>query len=185
MAKHSKKYRMNNNYHKSLHKDTTSASIQLIELINDPILVGEVGQLLKEYGNYMYGELGLLAGKETFFKELKNFPGPGYLPPSGTFEVVKVGGIVAGCVGIKKFDEESCEMKRMYIRPAYRGKGIGRLLCGHVIEWCLKSMYRRILLDTNAEMKEAVLLYHKCGFREIAPYCINENDHPVYMEYTL
>ena len=54
-----------------MHKDTTSASIQLIELINDPSLIVEVGQLLKEYGNYMYGELGLIAGKETFFKELE------------------------------------------------------------------------------------------------------------------
>jgi ribosomal protein S18 acetylase RimI-like enzyme len=46
-------------------------------------------------------------------------------------------------------------------------------------------MYRRILLDTNAEMKEAVVLYRKCGFTEIPPYCINENDHPIFMAYTL
>ena len=46
-------------------------------------------------------------------------------------------------------------------------------------------MYKRILLDSNLEMKEAVILYQKCGFKEIEPYCINENDHPVFMEYTL
>ena len=165
--------------------ETASANTQLIELINDTGLVREVKELLNEYGQYMYEELGLMAGKESFFKELENFPGSGYLPPFGTFVVARVGDVVAGCVGIKRFDEASCEMKRMFIRPAYRGKGIGQLLCTYVINWCRRSMYRRILLDTNTEMKEAVSLYRKCGFKEIAPYCINENDHPVFMEYAL
>jgi putative acetyltransferase len=176
---------MNNNYYKGLDVEMASASTQLIELINDTSLVQEVRELLNEYGHYMYEELRLIAGKESFFKELENFPGSGYLPPFGTFVVARVGDVVAGCVGIKKFDEESCEMKRMYIRPAYRGKGIGQLLCSYVVDWCRKVMYRRILLDTNVEMKEAVFLYRKCGFTEIAPYCINENDHPVFMEKTL
>jgi GNAT superfamily N-acetyltransferase len=162
-----------------------STRTQLIELINDPGLVQEVRGLLNEYGHYMYEELGLIAGKESFFKELENFPGPGYFLPSGTFIVARVGDVEAGCVGIKKFDEESCEMKRMYIRPAYRGNGIGQLLCSYVVDWCRKAMYRRILLDTNVEMKEAVFLYRKCGFTEIEPYCINENDNPVFMEYAL
>jgi GNAT superfamily N-acetyltransferase len=176
---------MSNNSDKSLSNGMAFNSIQFIELINDADLIQEVSGLLTEYGNYMYEDLGLIAGKERFFKELENFPGPGYFPPSGTFVLARVAGMIAGCVGIKKFEDGSCEMKRMYIRPAYRGKGIGRLLCSYIIDWCRKAMYRRILLDTNAEMKEALFLYRKCGFKEIAPYCINENDHPVFMEYAL
>ena len=162
-----------------------STRTQLIELIYDSGLVPEVRELLNEYGHYMYEELGLIAGKESFFKELENFPGPGYFMPYGTFIVARVGDMVAGCVGIRKFDEESCEMKRMYVRAAYRGKGIGQLLCSYVINWCRKSMYRRILLDSNVAMKEAVSLYYKNGFTEIEPYCINENEHPIFMEYAL
>jgi len=165
--------------------ETIPGIVRLTEVINDAGLIGEVRVLLSEYGHYMYDELALIAGKESFFKELENFPGPGYFPPAGTFVVCRVEDEVAGCVGIKKFDEVSCEMKRMYIRPAYRGKGIGGVLCNYVVEWCRGSVYRRILLDTNREMKEAVFLYNKCGFTEIGSYCINENDHPIFMEYIL
>ena len=176
---------MNSNCYKSSDVQATSNPTRLIELVNDTSLIRETKELLNEYGNYMYVDLKLIAGKERFFKELENFPGSGYLPPSGTFIVARVGDMVAGCVGIKRFDKESCEMKRLYIRSCYRGRGIGQLLCNYVIGWCQKAMYRRILLDSNAEMKEAVSLYLKCGFIEIAPYCINENSHPVFMEYTL
>ena len=175
---------MNSNYYNS-QRERTSGTPQLIELSTDAALILKARELLNEYGHYMYRHLELIAGKESFFNELQNFPGPNYCMPSGTFIIARVGDVVAGCVGIKKFDDESCEMKRMYIRPAYRRKGIGQLLCSYVIDWCRKAMYRRILLDTNTEMKEAVDLYKKCGFTEIPPYCINENDHPVFMAYTL
>lgn len=67
----------------------------------------------------------MIAGKESFFKELENFPDPNYCKPSGTFIVARVGDVAAGCVGIKRFDEESCEMKRMYTGLPHRGKGMG------------------------------------------------------------
>jgi hypothetical protein len=110
---------MSNHYYESLHREPASAGIQLIELANDNdiALVQEARGLLNEYGHYMYRELGLIAGKESFFKELENFPGRNYLMPSGIFIVGRVGDMAVGCVGIKKFDEDSCEMKRMYTRP--------------------------------------------------------------------
>lgn len=160
-------------------------NIHLIELKEDPALLGEIKKLLREYGNYMYGDLNLTAGKENFFKDLEHFPGDSFQPPSGTFVVAKSGDAVIGCVGIRKFERNTCEMKRMFIRPGYRGEGIGGFLCNFVMEWCRKSGYKMILLDTNLEMKEAVGLYYKCGFKEIEPYCINENNHPVFMGYLL
>lgn len=178
---------MGNSYHQRFQPGTGTTGIQIMELTDDTEnwLVREAGELLNEYGRYMYEELKLIAGKETFFKELDNFPGPNYRAPSGAFVVVRAANMPVGCIGIKKFGEDSCEMKRMYVRPAYRGKGIGGLLCKYVIDWCRKSMKGRILLDTNAEMKDAVSLYRKWGFIEIAPYCVNENAHPVFMEYIL
>ena len=152
---------------------------------SDNLLLSEAKTLLTGYGNYMYVELGLTAGKKTFFEELEHFPGSSYLLPFGIFTIVKTGDMLVGCVGIRKFEKDSCEMKRMYITSAFRGKGIGKLMCEFVIEWCRKSAYRRILLDSNIEMREAVALYLKCGFKEIEPYCPNENSHPVFMEYTL
>ena len=163
---------------------TTNSELRLIEVNENLSLIAETKKLLIEYGNYMYQELGLIAGKENFFKDLENFPGDQYKQPWGTFVIAKTGEVAVGCIGIRKFNNDSCEMKRMYIAKAYRGKGIGRILCNFVINWCRQSMYKRILLDTNIEMKEAVILYRKCGFKEIEPYCINENKDPLFMEYT-
>jgi putative acetyltransferase len=161
-------------------------SIRFIEITGQNLsLLSDTKTLLAEYGHYMFTELELIAGKENFFKELEYFPGVSYLPPSGVFTVVNAGDALIGCVGIRNFKGDACEMKRMYIRPAFRGKGIGKAMCQFVIEWSRKSGYRRILLDSNIEMKEAVALYRHCGFKEIEPYCINENDHPVFMEYLL
>lgn len=159
--------------------------VELTELINAPHLLPELKKLLAEYGNYMYDELGLVAGREAFNKQLEHLPGKEYEPPHGTFILATYSHQVAGCVAIKKFAEQQCEMKRMYTRLAFRNKGIGMQLTKYVISWCNKLGYKKILLDTNLEMKEAVLLYQKCGFKEIASYCINENDHPVFMEYIL
>ncbi len=159
--------------------------IKLLELADHPYFLSELKKLLIEYGHYMYNDLRLVDGKENFFEDLKYLPTVQYQPPSGTFVLALHDDSVAGCVGIKKFKENSCEMKRMYIRPGNRRMGIGKLLCEFVIKWCGDSPYKKILLDTNAEMKEAILLYRKCGFIERRPYCLNENNHPVFMEYTL
>jgi len=172
----------NTNSNKWTEREVAVAGLKKLTI--DDNLLPETRELLKEYGDYMYGELGLVAGKDRFFHELGNFPGPEYFGLSGVFVVATIGEVMCGCVGIRKFDEYRCEMKRMYIRPAHRRKGIGMLLCRYVIDWCTKSVYTRILLDTNVEMKEAVSLYRKCGFKEIAPYCINENEQPLFMEYT-
>lgn len=165
--------------------DSFSGSIRLLELSNGSSLACAVKQLLTEYGDYMYKDVRLTAGKQTFFEELAQFPTNHYLSPLGAFIIAKKGNVVAGCVGIKPFEQDSCEMKRLFVRSLFRGRGIGKLLCNYVIECCRKKGYKRILLDTNLEMAEAVALYHKCGFKETKPYCANENDHPIFMEYIL
>lgn len=159
--------------------------LTLIELKDAPKYLLPLKTLLTHYGNYMFDELNLVAGKETFYKDLIDFPGDKYDHPEGTYILACINDELAGCTGIKKFDRSSCEMKRMFVDPEFRGKGIGRSLCLEVIRIANLMNYKRILLDSNEEMNHAVQLYLSCGFKKIPAYCVNENDNPVYMEYML
>lgn len=145
----------------------------------------EARNLLKDYGHYMYDELGLLAGKNSFYKSLENFPTTEYDSPHGDFALAYLDDQPAGCIGLKKFDTFSCEMKRMFVSPKYRGKGLGKQLIDYSIYKASELGYLSILLDTNAEMAEAVNSYRKYGFYEIPKYCENENSNVIYMRYDL
>jgi GNAT superfamily N-acetyltransferase len=158
---------------------------KLIEIYTDPALLLPLKTLLTEYGNYMFHDLGLIAGKKSFYEQIQSDPDTGYQLPNGTFILVKVEEDTAGCVGIRRYSDEFCEMKRMYVRREFRGLGIGQLMCSYVIERSKDLGYRKIYLDTNAEMKSAVNLYMDAGFKSISPYCVNENPNPIFMEYVL
>ena len=159
--------------------------IKLIELSTDPALLQPLKTLLTEYGNYMFQELGLIAGKKSFYDQIQSDPDSFYQLPHGTFILALVDGNTAGCVGIRKDSDEFCEMKRMYVRPEFRGLGVGQFMCSYVIDRSKGLGYRKIYLDTNAEMKSAVSLYINAGFKSISPYCVNENPNPLFMEYIL
>lgn len=145
--------------------------------------IAQLKKLLSAYGEYMYNTLKLIAGKETFYEDLKSIPGIKYSPPLGIWLLGFEENNLAGCVAIKQFQDNKCEMKRMFIKPEYRGRGLGKLFCNAVIEKAIEFGYDTVLLDTIEEMIEAVSLYKTYGFYEIPAYCINENDHPVYMAY--
>lgn len=140
-------------------------------------------KLLTEYGLYLFDELKLMAGSDTFFKELKTFPDKKYQDPEGAFYVAYQRDIPIGCAGIKRFDKQSCELKRMYIQPQFRGLGYGVQLTKLILRKANSMRFARVLLDTNLEMPAAVQVYLKAGFKEIPPYCENDNAHPVFMEY--
>lgn len=159
--------------------------IELVAVEDSPETTGELYRLLAEYGHFMYHDLKLSAGRQTFFKQLHELPGEDYRPPGGTFILAKFEGMPAGCTGLRKLTSDTCEIKRMYVRPVFRRKGIARMLCHYSISWALRAGYKKIRLDTNEEMREAVLLYGSVGFKETAPYCSNENEHPLFMEYVL
>ena len=95
-------------------------------------------------------------------------------------------GEIAGCVAVHTLSGKICEMKRLYLRPAFRGKGIGRNLAHYIILEARKIGYERMRLDTVAPvMQDAVAMYRKLGFKDIPPYCSNPIPGALYMELQL
>ncbi len=97
------------------------------------------------------------------------FPGA-YGPPDGVLLLARDADLPLGCVGSKRLDDESCEMKRMFVAPVARGRGTGRVLADAVVERARAAGYRRMYLDTSARQTEAIALYRSLGFVEVAAY---------------
>jgi ribosomal protein S18 acetylase RimI-like enzyme len=139
-----------------------------------PALSGETlsqaRDLFREYARVP----GVTPCIEDFEKEVAALPGS-YAPPGGRLLLAReeISGDhreVVGCGALRKFDQGACEMKRLYVRPEFRGAGAGRELVRKLIEEAQSIGYRRILLDTLPTMKEAHKLYRTLGFHEISSY---------------
>jgi putative acetyltransferase len=121
---------------------------------------------------------------QDFERELETLPG-GYGPLEGTIVIAYSDGEPAGCGALRRLEGNICEMKRLYVRPDHRGKGIGRALAGTILERARELGYATIKLDTLRSMTEANALYVSLGFTECAPYRPNPCECPVYMELAL
>ena len=108
-------------------------------------------------------------GDKTFEDELARLPGQ-YAPPRGRLLLAHFNGQSAGCAALREIDNQTCEMKRMFVYPEFHGKGIGRALAERLIQEAREIGYRSMLLDTSFRQTEAQNLYRKMGFRPIAPY---------------
>jgi len=146
-----------------------------------PLQIGQARELFLEYAQ----SLGFSLCFQNFDKELAELPGD-YAPPSGRLLLAEFEGKLAGCVALHKFELGISEMKRLYFRPKFRGKGLGRALAEIIIAEARTLGYQRMRLDTvEPVMKDAVAMYRRLGFREIAPYRANPMPGTLYMELDL
>jgi len=146
-----------------------------------PAQIAQARELFLEYAQ----SLGFSLCFQNFDKELAELPGD-YIPPEGRLLLAEYGGQLAACVALHKLEPCICEMKRLYLRPQFRGKGLGRVLAERIIAEARQIGYQRMRLDTvEPVMKDAVAMYRKLGFTEIAPYRPNPIAGAMYMELEL
>jgi ribosomal protein S18 acetylase RimI-like enzyme len=121
---------------------------------------------------------------QDFAAELAQFPGC-YAPPTGRLLLAFAGGHAAGCVALRRLEDGVCEMKRLYVRPEFRGSGIGRALAEAVVCQAREIGYKSIRLETVGTMQKAQSLYGSLGFKDIQPCCSNPIEGVRSMELTL
>jgi ribosomal protein S18 acetylase RimI-like enzyme len=142
--------------------------------------LGHIRTLFNEYAD----SLGFDLDFQDFHRELDGLPGD-YAPPEGCLLLASEGSQLIGCVALRRIDNETCEMKRLYVRSDFRGKGIGRALSQKVVDEARAIGYQRMRLDTIPTMKQANALYKSFGFKEIKPYRYNPIEGALFMELDL
>lgn len=138
-----------------------------------------VRRLFEEYAAALDVDLAF----QDFDRELAELPGT-YAPPQGRL-LLAVADEAAGCVGLRPFSADVCEMKRLFVREAYRGTGLGRRLAEAIVAAGREAGYERMRLDTLPSMAEARALYRSIGFVEIEAYRANPVHGTSYMELAL
>ena len=158
--------------------------LRITEAFAEPA-ISQTRLLLREYGM----SPGLEACLQDFERELASLPGFYGRPtgrlllalrhsPAGHDEPI-------GCVGLRKLEDGTCEMKRLYVRPTLRGEGVGQALVENLIEDARAMSYEKMRLDTLPIMREAQTLYRRLGFREIPAYLKNPTPNALCFELTL
>jgi len=146
--------------------------------------VAQARELFEEYAL----SLGFSLCFQGFDKELSGLPGD-YAPPAGRLLLAEVDGQVAGCVALHalpKQGADACEVKRLFVRPEFRGQKVGRRLMDAILNAARNIGYRRMLLDTvSGKMDRAIAMYREYGFREIPGYRENPQPGVLYMELEL
>lgn len=158
---------------------TSTIDIAAARLPDETAIVRE---LFLEYMD----SLGIDLSFQDVAAELAQLPGK-YAPPRGAILIARDGaGSVQGCVALRPWSEPgTCEIKRLYVRPAARGQALGRRLAEAVIAAAARAGYVRVLLDTLASMTAARQLYVALGFRPVAPYYDNPLPDTLYMALEL
>ncbi len=158
-----------------------------IEIVEAYIYKNEIKALFNEYTKM------LVEGENAFKKylELQNYDyetknlEEKYGLPYGRLYIAFFNKEVAGCIALRKIDNENCELKRLYVKPEYRGKNIGSNLVKHIIKEAKEIGYKHILLDTLPFLETAIGMYKKYGFYEIESYNNSPMDNLIYLKFDL
>jgi ribosomal protein S18 acetylase RimI-like enzyme len=142
--------------------------------------VAQARTLFEEYAASLDFDLHF----QNFQEELAGLPGD-YAAPHGCLLLAWHGDQVAGCVALRKIERDISEMKRLYVRPAFRNRGVGKSLARTIIAEAKNRGYSRLRLDTVPAMKEAQALYESLGFTKIPPYRRNPIPGAAFMELIL
>ena len=144
--------------------------------------IEQVRNLFREYR----AELAVEPCFQSFDEEIANLPGV-YSPPGGKLLLAIVLGQPIGCVGLRPFPKQgSCEMKRLYVRPTFRGDKIGRRLAERILEDARQMGYESMRLDSHQpSMQSAIAMYRKLGFQEVSPEPLEPIPGLIYMETQL
>ncbi len=149
-----------------------------------------VAELRRLFGDYTRLLVESQPGFD-YYLELQKYddeylnPGEKYALPDGRLFLALWKGEPVGCIALRRFDAESCEMKRLYVRPEYRGRGIGETLVKKLIAEAGEMGYRRMLLDTLPVLAEAMRLYERLGFRQSPPHLESPVSETVFMSLEL
>ena len=154
----------------------------MIEIV--PVATAEhvhaVRQLFEEYWN----SFGFTPCFQNFAGELATLPGK-YVPPRGRLAIALASGTPAGCVALRPLDAARCEAKRLYVRPGFRGQGIGRALLDWVIAEARAAGYVEMLGDTMPVMDRALAMYDRMGFERTGPYGSQPTAGAIYIRLAL
>lgn len=145
-----------------------------------PHSVAAVRELWTEY----WQALGLSFDFQGFGEEVRTLPGK-YGPPGGRLLLLRIEGEPAATVAFRPLAEASCEAKRLYVRPAYRGRGAARALVEKLAEEARLCGYRSMYADTLPVMASALALYREMGFVEVGPYSNNPTPNALYLRLDL
>ncbi len=152
--------------------------------LREPVTAADIGtirELFTEYQTWLRFSLCF----QGFDKELAELPGK-YAPPHGRLYLAETDGIPCGCIALRPIEEEGvCEMKRLFVREPFRGRGIGSMMTQRIVADARAIGYHTMRLDTLQRMEEARALYRGLGFTEIPAYYENPLDEVVYLELML
>jgi GNAT superfamily N-acetyltransferase len=142
--------------------------------------IASVRVLLQEYWDFF----GFTPCFQNFGDELAGLPGA-YAPPSGRLALAAIDAQLAGCVALRRVDAVRAEAKRLYVRPAFRGLGLGRALLKWVMAEARAAGYRELVGDSMPEMRDALALYDRMGFERAEPYNEQPTEGAIYIRIKL